>query len=54
MCLDIKNVYLTAKLEYFEYMKILLSLFLSWMVKQYNLTELAINGWVYIKMRRMV
>jgi hypothetical protein len=29
MCLDIKNFYLTAKLEYFEYMKIPLALFPS-------------------------
>ncbi len=27
MCLDIKNFYLTAALEYFEYMKIPLALF---------------------------
>jgi hypothetical protein len=30
MCLDIKNLYLTAALEYFEYMKIPLSLFPTW------------------------
>ena len=54
MCLDIKNFYLTAKLEYFEYMKMPLSLFPSWIVEQYNLNELAIKGWVYIEMRHMV
>ncbi len=27
MCLNIKNIYLTAALEYFEYMKMPLSLF---------------------------
>jgi hypothetical protein len=37
MCLDIKDFYLTAKLEYFEYMKMLLSLLLSWTIEQYNL-----------------
>ncbi len=52
MCLNIKNFYLTAKLEYFEYMKMPLSLFPSWIVEQYNLKELAVGEWVYIKMRR--
>jgi hypothetical protein len=51
MCLDIKNFYVTAKLEYFEYMKMPLSLFPSWLIEQYNLTELAINGWVRLEMR---
>ena len=31
-----------------------LSLFPSWIVKQYNLKELAVNGWVYIEMRQVV
>ncbi len=35
MCLDIKN-YLTASLEYFEYMKIPLSLFPEWTQEQYK------------------
>ncbi len=54
MCLDIKNFYLTAALEYFEYMKIPLALFPSWMVVQCNLNKLALDGWVYIEMRRAV
>jgi hypothetical protein len=54
MCLDIKIFYLTAVLEYYEYMKIPLALFPSWTVKQYNLNELALDGWVYIEMRRAV
>ncbi len=37
MCLDIKKIYLTAALEYFEYMKIPLNLFPEWTIKQYNL-----------------
>jgi hypothetical protein len=43
-----------VKLEYFEYMKMPLSLFPSWIVEQYNLKELAVKGWVYIEMRRAV
>jgi hypothetical protein len=54
MCLDIKKFYLTAVLEYFEYMKIPLALFPVWTIEQYNLQNLALDGWVYIKMRRAV
>ena len=46
--------YLTAALEYFEYMKIPLELFPEWTQEQYNLKELALEGWVYIEMRRTV
>jgi len=52
MCLYIKKFYLTAALEYFEYMKIPLELFPEWTQEQYNLKELALEGWVYIEMRR--
>ncbi len=51
MCLDIKKIYLTAALEYFEYMKIPLSLFPMWTIEQYNLNKLVLDGWVYIEMR---
>ncbi len=44
MCLDIKNFYLTTKLENFEYMKMPLSLFPLRIVEQYNLKELAVEG----------
>ena len=30
MCLDVKNVYLTAALDYYEYMKIPVTLFPEW------------------------
>ncbi len=54
MCLDIKNFYLSAALEYYEYMKIPLALFPVWTAEQYKLRELALEGWVYIEMRRAV
>jgi hypothetical protein len=54
MCLDIKNFYLTAPLDRFEYMKMPLSLFPSWMREQYNLEKHAKNGFVYIELRRAV
>jgi hypothetical protein len=34
MCLNIKTFYVTAALEYYEYMKIPLTLFPPWIVKQ--------------------
>ncbi len=54
MCLNIKKIYLTAPLEYFEYMKIPLALFPALTNKQYNLNKMALDGWVYIGMRRAV
>ncbi len=54
MCLDIKNFYLTAPLDRFEYMKMPFSLFPSWTRKQYNLDTHAKNGFVYLEMHRAV
>ena len=54
MCLDINNFYLTAALDYFEYMKMPLSVFPAWIKKQYNLDKHALNGLVYLKMERAV
>ncbi len=51
MCLDIKNFYLTAKLDYYEYMRMPLDLFPAWIKKQYNLIELAYEGYVHLEMR---
>jgi hypothetical protein len=39
MCLDIKNFYLTATLKYYKYMRIPLSYFPAWTIKQYKLLE---------------
>ena len=50
MCLDIKNFYLTAPLDLYEYMKMPLFLFPSWTREQYNLDKLAKNGFVYLEM----
>jgi hypothetical protein len=54
MCLNIKNFYLTAALEYFEYMKIPLTLFPVWIVEHYDLKKHALNGYVHLEMRRVV
>jgi hypothetical protein len=51
MCLDIKKNYLTAALEYYKYMKMPLSLFLIWIVGQYDLNTHAKHGWVHLEMQ---
>jgi hypothetical protein len=54
MFLDIKNFYLTAALDYFEYMKMPLSVFPAWIKKQYNLDKHALNGFMYLRMELAV
>jgi hypothetical protein len=54
MCLDIKNFYLMAVLEYYEYMKIPFTFFPKWIVEQYNLTRHALHSSVHLEMRRAV
>ena len=54
MCLDLSLFYLSAALEYYEYMKIPFALFPPWIVEQYNLAQHAKNGMVHIEMRRAV
>jgi hypothetical protein len=54
MCLDIKKFYLTAALDYYEYMKIPLALFPEWIKKQYNLDTHARDGFVFLEIRRAV
>jgi hypothetical protein len=52
MYLNIQNFYLTKALEYFEYIKIPLTLFSAWILEQYNLTKHALNEYVNLEMRR--
>jgi hypothetical protein len=51
LCLDKKNFYLTAPLDCFEYMKMPITLFPNWIVKQYNLLEHVKNRYIYLEMR---
>jgi hypothetical protein len=53
MCIDIKNFYLTAALDYYEYMKIPLALFPEWIKIQYNLNTHARDGFVFLEIWRM-
>jgi hypothetical protein len=52
MMMDIKNYYLGTPLPRFEYMKMLVSRFPEEIVQKYNLNALAIDGWVYIEIRK--
>jgi hypothetical protein len=52
MMIDIKNYYLGTPLPRFEYMKMLLSRFPEEIIQKYNLNALAIDGWVYIEIRK--
>ena len=54
MCLDLKSFYLTADLDYYEYMTMPLNLFPKWIIDQYMLNEHAIDGMIYIEMRKAV
>jgi hypothetical protein len=52
MMMDIKNYYIGAPLPWFEYMKMQLSRFPEEIIQKYNLNALAIDGWVYIEIRK--
>jgi hypothetical protein len=52
MMMDIKNYYLSTPLPRVEYMKMLLSRFPEEIIQKYNLNALAVDGWVYIEIRK--
>jgi hypothetical protein len=52
MMMDIKKYYLDTPLPWFEYMQMPLSRFPEEIVQKYNLNALAVDGWVYIEIRK--
>jgi hypothetical protein len=52
MIMDIRNYYIGTPLPWFEYMTMLLSRFPEEIVQNYNLNALAVDGWVYIEIRK--
>jgi hypothetical protein len=54
MMMDINNYYLGNRLPRFEYMKMPLSRFPEEIIQKYNLHALAVDGWVYIEIRKGV
>jgi hypothetical protein len=54
MYLDIKNFYLSAPLDRYEYMRIPFTLPPPWIVEQYGLANKIHNGHIYLEMQRVV
>jgi hypothetical protein len=54
MMMDIKNYYIGTPLPRFEYMKMLLSRSPEEIVQKYNLNALAVDGWVYIDIQKVM
>jgi hypothetical protein len=54
MMMDIKNFHMGTPLPQYKYMRILLSIFPDEIIDKYNLKALAIDGWVYIEIRKGV
>jgi hypothetical protein len=54
MTMDIKNYYLDIPLPRYEYMGMVLSRFLEEIVDKYNIKALAVDGWVYIEIRKVM
>jgi hypothetical protein len=52
MMMDIKNYYLGTPLPTFEYMRLPISILPLGMIEKYKLTHLAVNGWVYLEIRK--
>jgi hypothetical protein len=52
MMMEIKHFYISTPLPRFEYMKMLVSLFPEEIDQKYNLNALAVDGWVYIEIRK--
>jgi hypothetical protein len=54
MMIHIKSYYIGTPLPRFEYMKMLLSRFPEEIIQKYNLNALAIDGWVFIEIRKCI
>ena len=54
MCMDIKNFYLCAPMDRYEYMKMPLSIFPQHVVDEYGLQEKAYKGYVWLEVRRSI
>jgi hypothetical protein len=52
MMMDTKKYFIGTPLPQFEYMKMLFSRFPEEIIQKYNLNDLAVDGWVYIEVRK--
>ncbi len=51
---DVKKIYLMAALKYFEYKKMPLTLFLEWIIEQYNLCQHTLHWFVHLEIQQAV
>ena len=54
MCIDIKNFYLCAPMDRFEYMKMPIGIFPQHVVQEYNMMKKVYKGWVWIEICRSI
>jgi hypothetical protein len=52
MMMDIKNYYLGNPFPTYEYMRLPISIIPLDIIEKYDLTRLAVNGWVYLEIRK--
>jgi hypothetical protein len=52
MMMDINNYYLGTPLSTYEYMRLQISILPLDIIEKYKLTHLAVNGWVYLEIRK--
>jgi hypothetical protein len=52
MMMDIKNYYLGTPLPRYEYMRLPLAIIPDEVIQKYNLTDKAVDGWVYLEIRK--
>jgi hypothetical protein len=52
MMMDIKNYYLVTPLPTYEYMRLPISILPLEIIEKYQLTRLAVDGWVYVEIRK--
>jgi hypothetical protein len=52
MMMDVKKYYLGTPLTIYEYMRLPISILPLNIIEKYNLTRLAVNGWVYMEIRK--
>jgi hypothetical protein len=54
MKINIENYYMGTPLPRYEYMRMLLPIFPEEIITKYNLRALAVDGWVYIEIRKIM
>ena len=54
MCIDIKDFYLCAPMDRYEFMRMPISLFPKHIIKQYDLIKKLRNGFIYLEIRRII